>query len=217
MMVLGSKQHTVTTKYKMQATLHFSLFCQSGKDIIIQKCRSSRFCCRTSSCGNNCWGLVIFTHKSFFQLYKSLTYTLTYWWPTTWHIDDLHPDILMAYTLTYWWPTPRHIDGLHPDILMAYTLTYWWPTPWHIDGLHPDILMTYTLTSLGQCQRLSRYTVIKGLCNRELCLIKRWLSNFCLQNKTAAAHRKCDYDDQQCRRWLSTLHFHKKKTKASNL
>jgi len=53
----------------MQATLYFSLICQSGEDIIIQKCRASRFCCRasgfsshlswrTSSCGNNCWGLL---------------------------------------------------------------------------------------------------------------------------------------------------------------
>jgi len=68
MMVLVSKQHKVTTKYKMQATLHFSLICQSGEDIIIQKCRASRFCCRasgfsshlpcrTSSCGNYFWGL----------------------------------------------------------------------------------------------------------------------------------------------------------------
>jgi len=47
MMVLVSKQHEVTTKYKMQATPHFSLICQSGEDII-QKCRASRF-----------WGLLM--------------------------------------------------------------------------------------------------------------------------------------------------------------
>jgi len=50
MMVLVSKQYEVTTKYKMQATPHFSLICQSGEDIIIQKCRSSRFRCRASGC-----------------------------------------------------------------------------------------------------------------------------------------------------------------------
>ena len=64
MMVLVSKQHEVTTKYKMQATPQFSLICQLGEDIIIQKCRANRFCCRlsefsshllcrTSSYGNN--------------------------------------------------------------------------------------------------------------------------------------------------------------------
>jgi len=64
MKVLVSKQHKVTTKYKMQATPHFSLICQLGEDIIIQKCRASRFSCRasgfsshlpcrTSSCGNS--------------------------------------------------------------------------------------------------------------------------------------------------------------------
>jgi len=48
LMVLVSKQHKVTTKYKMQEKQqHFSL-CQSGEDIIIQKCRASRFCCRAS-------------------------------------------------------------------------------------------------------------------------------------------------------------------------
>jgi len=68
MMVLVSKQQKVTTKYKMQATLHFSLICQLGEDISIHKCRASRFCCRTSgfsghlpcrtsSCENNFWGL----------------------------------------------------------------------------------------------------------------------------------------------------------------
>ena len=36
MMVLVLKQHKVTTKYKMQETLHFSLFCQFGEDIVIQ-------------------------------------------------------------------------------------------------------------------------------------------------------------------------------------
>ena len=52
----------------MQTTPHFSLICQSGEDIIIQKCGASRFCCSasgflshlpcmTSSCGNNFWGL----------------------------------------------------------------------------------------------------------------------------------------------------------------
>jgi len=40
------------------------------------------------------------------------------------------------------------------------------------------------------------------------------LSNFCLQNKTAAARGKRDNDGQQCRQCLSTLHLHKKKTKA---
>jgi len=35
MMVLVSKQHKVTTKYKMQTILHFSLICQLGEDIII--------------------------------------------------------------------------------------------------------------------------------------------------------------------------------------
>jgi len=68
MMVLVSKQHKVTTKYKMQATQHFSILCLSEEDIITQKCRASRFCCResgfssylpfrTSSCGDNFWGL----------------------------------------------------------------------------------------------------------------------------------------------------------------
>ena len=63
MMVLVSKRHKLTTKYKMQATPHFSLICHLGEDIMIQKCRASRFCyrasgfscyqpCRTSSCGN---------------------------------------------------------------------------------------------------------------------------------------------------------------------
>ena len=62
MVVLVSKQHKVTTKYKMQTTPHFSLICHSGEDNIIQKWRASRFCCRasgflshlpcrTSSCG----------------------------------------------------------------------------------------------------------------------------------------------------------------------
>jgi len=37
MMVLVSKQHKVTTKYKMQATPHFSLICQLEEDIIKQK------------------------------------------------------------------------------------------------------------------------------------------------------------------------------------
>ena len=37
MMVLVSKQHKETTKYKMQTTPHFSLICQTGVDIIIQK------------------------------------------------------------------------------------------------------------------------------------------------------------------------------------
>jgi len=49
MMVLVSKQHEVTTKYKMQATPPFSLICQSGEYIIIQKCMAS-------SCGKNVWG-----------------------------------------------------------------------------------------------------------------------------------------------------------------
>jgi len=33
MMVLVSKQHKVTTKYKMQATPHFFLICQSGETL----------------------------------------------------------------------------------------------------------------------------------------------------------------------------------------
>ena len=33
MMVLVSKQHEITTKYKMQATPHFSLICQSGETL----------------------------------------------------------------------------------------------------------------------------------------------------------------------------------------
>ena len=57
MIVLVSKQNKVTTKYKMQATPHFSLICQSGEDIIIQKAGQVGFqvtCpCRTSSCENN--------------------------------------------------------------------------------------------------------------------------------------------------------------------
>jgi len=69
MMVLVSKQYiVVTTKYEMQATPHFALFVMSGEDSNIEKCRASRFCCRasgfsshlscrTSSCGNNFWGL----------------------------------------------------------------------------------------------------------------------------------------------------------------
>jgi len=43
MMVLVSKQHQVTTKYKMPTKKHFALFYQSREDII-QKCRASRFC-----------------------------------------------------------------------------------------------------------------------------------------------------------------------------
>jgi len=54
MMVLVSKQHEVTTKYKLHATPHFSLICQSGEDIIIQKCRASRFCCRASGFSSHC-------------------------------------------------------------------------------------------------------------------------------------------------------------------
>jgi len=53
----------------MNATPHFYLICQLGEDIIIQKCRASRFCCRgsgfsshlpcrTSSHGNNCWEML---------------------------------------------------------------------------------------------------------------------------------------------------------------
>ena len=45
--------------------------------------------------------------------------------------------------------------------------------------------------------------------NQGSCVIKRRLSNFCLKNKN---HGKRDNDDQQCRRCLSTLHVHKKKT-----
>ena len=54
MMVLVSKQHEVTTKYKMQATPHFFLICQSGEDIIIQKCRENRFCWRASGFSSHC-------------------------------------------------------------------------------------------------------------------------------------------------------------------
>ena len=36
MMVLVLKQYKVTTKYNMQATPYFSLFCQFGEDIVIQ-------------------------------------------------------------------------------------------------------------------------------------------------------------------------------------
>jgi len=54
MMVLVSKQHKVTTKYKMQATPHFSFICQSGEDIIIQKCRESRFFCRARGFSSHC-------------------------------------------------------------------------------------------------------------------------------------------------------------------
>mgnify|MGYP000444020799 CR=1 FL=1 len=35
-MVLVSKQYKLTIKYKMQATRHFSLICQSEEDIILQ-------------------------------------------------------------------------------------------------------------------------------------------------------------------------------------
>ena len=77
MMVLVLKQYKVTTKYNMQATPYFSLFCQFGEDIIIQNCRASRFCCRasgfssplpcrTSNCGNNCWGLNTMMYQSNF-------------------------------------------------------------------------------------------------------------------------------------------------------
>jgi len=48
MMFLVSKQHKVTTKYKVQATPYFSLICHSREDIIIQNIRASRFCCRAS-------------------------------------------------------------------------------------------------------------------------------------------------------------------------
>jgi len=47
-MVLVSKRYEINTKYKMQTTTHFSLICQSREDIIIQKCRASRFCCQAS-------------------------------------------------------------------------------------------------------------------------------------------------------------------------
>ena len=40
MMLSVSKQHKVTTKYEMHATPHFSLICQLGENIIIQKCRA---------------------------------------------------------------------------------------------------------------------------------------------------------------------------------
>ena len=88
MMVLVSKRHKLTTKYKMQATPHFSLICQSEEDIIIQKCRASRFCyresgfsshlpCRTSSCGNNYWGLNIDNKTTLTYFKTSLTAFLT--------------------------------------------------------------------------------------------------------------------------------------------
>jgi len=38
----------------MQATPHFSLICQSGEDIIIQKCRARRFCCTASELKVTC-------------------------------------------------------------------------------------------------------------------------------------------------------------------
>ena len=47
MMVLVSKQHKVTTKYKDAVKkTQYSLICGLGEDIIIHKCRTSRFCCR---------------------------------------------------------------------------------------------------------------------------------------------------------------------------
>ena len=62
-MVLVSKQHKVTTKYKMQAKNAFLPYLSVGRNIV-QKCSASRFCCRASgflshlpcrmsSCGNN--------------------------------------------------------------------------------------------------------------------------------------------------------------------
>jgi len=52
MTVLVSEQHKVTTKYSMQATPHFTILCQSGEEIIIQKCRTGRFCCKASGFPN---------------------------------------------------------------------------------------------------------------------------------------------------------------------
>ena len=74
MMVLVSKQHEVTSKYKMKTTPLFSLICQSGEDIIIQKCRAS-------SSGNNFWGLpaVIFL-KHFVFLSTWLVLDLVWPW-----------------------------------------------------------------------------------------------------------------------------------------
>ena len=43
MMILVSEQHIVTTKYTMQATPYFSILCQSGEEIIMQKCRKVGF------------------------------------------------------------------------------------------------------------------------------------------------------------------------------
>jgi len=46
-MVLVSKQHKVTTKYKMQAKNAFLPYLSVGRNIV-QKCSASRFCCRAS-------------------------------------------------------------------------------------------------------------------------------------------------------------------------
>ena len=43
---------------------------------------------------------------------------------------------------------------------------------------------------------------IPCLRNRGSCVVERWSSNFCLQNKTSAASGKHDNDDIQCRRCL---------------
>ena len=59
MMVLVSKQHSIQDA----SNIAFPLICLLGEDIMIQKCRASRFCyrasgfsshlpCRMSSCGN---------------------------------------------------------------------------------------------------------------------------------------------------------------------
>ena len=37
---------------------------------------------------------------------------------------------------------------------------------------------------------------IQCLCDQGSCVIERWLSNFCLQNKTAEAHGKRDIDNR---------------------
>ena len=82
MMVLVSKQHKET--------------------FLIQKCRASRFCCRasgflsqlpcrTSSCGNNFWGLTVFDCFDFFfrifkEYSKAVKYSYPKWLPLTYRI-----------------------------------------------------------------------------------------------------------------------------------
>ena len=47
------------------------------------------------------------------------------------------------------------------------------------------------------------------------CVIKRRLSNFCLQDKTATARGKCDNDDLQCRDVFQLCNSTKKREEAS--